>query len=338
MIEQVGIATASELIGMGVTLMPKRYEVWFIHRNHEAPELSRRIAQHLEGGGRITNAFLDRLASEFLDGVPGGEYSQRYCDLDRSSDTLIALTGKLNETLGAFAGSAEHAAAALETPGLAASAVGATINAAIEKTRAALADAQSLNDDLARAAETIESMKTHLVDAHADGMTDLLTGLCNKRHFMQCLDLAISVARKNRSPLSIIIAEIDGMASINESWGRQTGDQIIRFAGRLIASTLENKSVAARLSGATFAVLLPDAIGADAVSVAEAMRIALSERAFKKRMTDEALGAVTLSAGVAEAIYGDARGDLIAASERALEEARNGGGNRVALGGVSPAA
>jgi hypothetical protein len=63
MTEQIGVKVARELIGMGITLLPKRYEVWFVHRNGEDRALSARIEEMIASGGRVCNAFLDRMCT-----------------------------------------------------------------------------------------------------------------------------------------------------------------------------------------------------------------------------------------------------------------------------------
>jgi len=315
---QVGISAARELIGMGVTLTPKRFEVWFMHRNREEPALSKKVEEFLKEDGKITNGYLDQLAAEFVDNAQdGATFSQRLKELNRSSHALMGVSGKLHSAIANFGASAENAAAALELPGLATPTITAIVQTTVEKSRSVLTEAKLLNDDLSRASRTIESMKTTLAEAQKAAMTDPLTGLFNRRHFMRCLDFAVEEAKLNRTQLSLIFADIDHFKNFNDNWGHQAGDDVIQLVGEIITANTKGKDVIARFGGEEFVIMLPETIAAQAVSLAETIRTAVMRKDFKKRGSGETLGAVTISCGVAEARRNQAVEDFVEAADGA---------------------
>ncbi|HNS85249.1 MAG TPA: GGDEF domain-containing protein [Parvularculaceae bacterium] len=332
---QVGISVARELMGMGVTLMPKRFEIWFMYRNGEEPALAKRIDDFLNDGGRVSNAFLDSLASEFIDNAQvGASLSQRLGELNRSSSALMTVSDKLNGAIANFGANAENAAAALEIPGLATPTIAAIVNTTVEKSRSVLTEAKLLNDDLSRAARTIESMKSTLAEAQKAAMTDPLTGLFNRRHFMRCLDVAVEESKQNDMTLSLIFADIDNFKSINDNWGHQAGDHILQLVGQLIAANTKGKDVIARFGGEEFVIMLPETGGADAVALAEKIRRAVMEKPFKRRGSGDPIGTITISCGVAEARRNQSAEEFVEAADNALYEAKHCGRNRVVLAGA----
>jgi diguanylate cyclase len=205
------------------------------------------------------------------------------------------------------------------------------VRESVEKTRQTLQSVKGLEEELKRASAAIDALKVSLNEAQKAAITDSLTGLFNRRHFQRCLDIAMEEAEKDRRPLSVVMADVDHFKSVNDTWGHQTGDQVIQFFARLVASNTKGKDIIARYGGEEFVMLLPDTAAAEAARVAEAIRAMLEQRVLRKRLTNELLGRITVSLGVAEAEPGEDRDSLIEAADSALYEAKRLGRNRVAI-------
>lgn len=332
MTEHVGIRVARELVDMGVTLLPKRFEVWFVHRNHENRILSLKIEEHLANGGRISNVYLDRLCSEFLDDGPaGGACIECAGELGESSENISDLAVKLADSIDEFETCATSAVRQLSRPDIDKGDVLEIIGTTASKARQTLAEAQALKDDLVRANETIVNLRSSLKEAQKAAITDPLTGLFNRRHFARCMDACVEEATRSGYPLSLIMADIDRFKLINDTWGHQTGDHVIQFVAKLISSNTKGKDIVARFGGEEFVILLPETTSGDAVLLAEQLRRAMAMRTLRKRSTNEFLGTVTMSWGVAEAVSGECRDALIEAADAALYQAKNEGRNRVVV-------
>ncbi len=162
--------------------------------------------------------------------------------------------------------------------------------------------------------------------------TDALSGLANRRSLNERLDDELARARLNGTSVSFVIADIDDFKGINDGFGHQTGDHIIRAVARVLKSSVRELDLAARFGGEEFALVLPGSRLADARRTAERVRSALAEIEVPTPTGEAAR--VTASFGVAEfPTYSSVEG-LVAAADAALYQAKRGGKNQVATATV----
>lgn len=163
--------------------------------------------------------------------------------------------------------------------------------------------------------------------------TDSLTNLANRRGLTERLDAELARAHENGTSVSFVIADIDNFKAVNDGYGHQTGDHIIRAVAQALASTVRELDLAARYGGEEFAVVLPGSRLADARRSAERMRRAVSE--IEVPGPNGATARVTMSFGVAEfPTYAGAEA-LVAAADAALYQAKRGGKDQVATATVN---
>lgn len=160
-------------------------------------------------------------------------------------------------------------------------------------------------------------------------VTDGLTGLHNRRYLDSHLATLTERARARRRPLSLMITDIDRFKSINDTYGHDAGDDVLReFASRL-RQNVRGIDLACRMGGEEFVVVMPDTEGAVAGKVAERIRAQIAREPFAIGRDGRTID-VTVSVGVsALRIEGDSVEDLLKRADRALYEAKNGGRNRV---------
>lgn len=160
---------------------------------------------------------------------------------------------------------------------------------------------------------------------------DRLTGLANRRRFEEFLGLIFGQSIRQRTPLAMILANVDHFRLFNEYYGHLAGDQSLRRVAQAFAAVVQrNTDLLARYRGEEFACVLADANFGGAVSVAERMREAVAALAiaYPRSPTGQHL---SLSFGVASMAprAGDKPEKLIAAAEAALQRAKESGRNRV---------
>ncbi|MCB1637127.1 MAG: GGDEF domain-containing protein, partial [Xanthomonadales bacterium] len=105
---------------------------------------------------------------------------------------------------------------------------------------------------------------------------DALTGLPNRRRFMDAAALEVTRARRQGTPLSLLLLDVDHFKRINDELGHPTGDAVLQALGQLLQRLNRANDVAGRIGGEEFAVLLPGADGSAAAAVAERLRQAVS--------------------------------------------------------------
>ncbi len=126
---------------------------------------------------------------------------------------------------------------------------------------------------------------------------DALTGLYNRRYFDERLDEEIAISHRNRRPLALVQMDIDHFKQINDTWGHDVGDEVLREAGEALAGAARPGDVVSRVGGEEFAVILPGCDEKRAMEVAERMRDALAARTITANNGDPVR--VQASAGVA---------------------------------------
>jgi two-component system, cell cycle response regulator len=160
--------------------------------------------------------------------------------------------------------------------------------------------------------------------------TDPLTGLLNRRAFMDRMEQEMSRAQRGKKPLSLILADIDFFKSVNDTYGHQIGDLVLkRFTGQLTSSTRPYDFLG-RYGGEEFVVCLPGTDGLQAASVAERMRRQIEDMEI---MLPDDLRSIRITASFGVACYSIGSGKnvdlLIKRADDALYLAKNKGRNCV---------
>jgi diguanylate cyclase (GGDEF)-like protein len=177
-----------------------------------------------------------------------------------------------------------------------------------------------------QAAVALDNARLHDI-VQRQAITDDLTGLVNRRRFIEALDAEIERARSFGSPLTIVLADLDNFKQVNDAFGHHGGDVVLRAFADLIRSHVRDVDVSGRIGGEEFAILLPETDRAGAANVAERMRHSLNAVAIA--LSDEHSIRVASSFGVAE-LEPDQSGDgLLRAADAALYRAKDEGKNRV---------
>lgn len=158
---------------------------------------------------------------------------------------------------------------------------------------------------------------------------DQLTGVANRRNFDITLEKQFLLSRRNRSPLSLIICDIDYFKRYNDSYGHQQGDDCLKkVAASMQAQISRPTDLVCRYGGEEFAVILPDTHDDGGQLLAERMRQAVAAENLPH--TQSTAGVVTISLGIAtyHGQYPKAE-QLIKAADEALYKAKELGRNRV---------
>lgn len=162
----------------------------------------------------------------------------------------------------------------------------------------------------------------------AMAVTDSLTQIANRRHFLALASHRLSDGERRRRPVSLLFLDIDRFKSINDSYGHAVGDEVIKRVAKVIVQELREDDLIGRYGGEEFVVLLADTHAADAALIAERIRAAVSERVRIKAKTQ----GVSVSVGAAT-YTGQARDidldRLIHQADQALYAAKRTGRNTV---------
>jgi len=176
---------------------------------------------------------------------------------------------------------------------------------------------------------------------HHLAMTDDLTGLHNLRSFELRLKSMVHAARRDHTPLSLMVLDVDRLKLLNDRHGHLTGAAAVQTVGYLIATGVTEDAAACRYGGDEFVIALPRTDAAQAVGTAEHLRRTVHSVAPVLARVQFPAGTLSISVGLASQTF--ARGDmptatlpddevgetLFRAADAALYAAKNGGRNRV---------
>jgi diguanylate cyclase (GGDEF)-like protein len=164
-----------------------------------------------------------------------------------------------------------------------------------------------------------------------ESLTDVLTGLANRRSFDQRFAAILRACARDSRPLAMLMIDIDNFKAYNDAFGHQLGDECLRAVAQvLLANAARARDVVARVGGEEMAVVMPEVDLPGALVVAERMRAAV-ENAGLTQGVGAMHPVVTISVGVT-ATHDPARTsveDLVDVADRALYRAKESGRNRV---------
>ncbi|MDR3590876.1 MAG: diguanylate cyclase [Negativicutes bacterium] len=157
---------------------------------------------------------------------------------------------------------------------------------------------------------------------------DYLTGLWNRRYFMELGSLEHERHVRYKRPLSIIIFDLDHFKKVNDTFGHQTGDRVLDGTAKTVLAELRLVDVAGRYGGEEFAVILPETACGEAVKVAERLRQAIAAHRYSVKDSGEL--SVTASFGICQAVDSDRSfEDIITRADNALYKAKAMGRNQL---------
>jgi diguanylate cyclase (GGDEF)-like protein len=163
-------------------------------------------------------------------------------------------------------------------------------------------------------------------------VTDALTGVANRRRFDSSLASEWRRARRERVPLALLLVDLDNFKNVNDSYGHQAGDVVLRSVANTLARFAQRAGeVVARYGGEEFALLLPNTTPERAVAIADQARLAIAALAGASLGLRDGTG-VTISIGVANSLPLPpqvSEHQLVRLADDALFAAKRDGRNRV---------
>jgi two-component system cell cycle response regulator len=183
-------------------------------------------------------------------------------------------------------------------------------------------------EELANANEALREKNKELEQLST---TDSLTGLFNRKHLMEKLDLELGRSARYHRDFTLLIIDIDHFKRYNDTYGHLAGDEVLRRMGAILKNSIRKSDYAARYGGEEFIVLLPETGASAGAQMAERIRRQMGE---EEMGSDENRTNVTISGGVASfPDYGEDAETLIRNADTALYEAKKRGRNQIVIAG-----
>jgi len=303
------------------------FELWIHYVAAKDSELAVEIDQILLAGEPFTEAVGETLAARYL---PKQKLSGELLDageaLSKELDSVsraIEIARESSEAYGQELAQASESLASEDAGG-----IKVMVENLTQATQRVRQENEALETQLADTTAEMSRLRENLEQARREAMTDGLTSLANRKAFDEALERACAQAEASGESLCLAVLDIDHFKAFNDTWGHQTGDQVLRYVASVIGRAGLSPRTAARYGGEEFALIFPGEAARDALTVLEDIRAEVASRVLKRRSTNEDLGAVTLSAGLAERRAGEPPTSLIERADAALYESKRGGRNR----------
>ncbi len=173
-------------------------------------------------------------------------------------------------------------------------------------------------------------LQTALHRLNHQAATDQLTGLPNRRYLWEALGAELMRARRKKTPLAVMLLDIDHFKQFNDRWGHEAGDLVLKNVTYAIRAVVRGSDIVARHGGEEFVVVLPEAGQEIALARAEAVRAEISS--LKLTYGGQSLGTITASIGIAVGLELDETAEgMVRIADHAMYEAKQSGRNRVVL-------
>jgi diguanylate cyclase (GGDEF)-like protein len=186
-----------------------------------------------------------------------------------------------------------------------------------------------------QAAVSIENVGLHET-VERQAVTDELTGLFNRRRFQEAMATEVERSKRFGQPVGLVLLDLDDFKAVNDTYGHQQGDLVLREVARVLRETSREIDEPARYGGEELAVVLPGTDLEGAYNLAERVRAGIEELALPLLDGDGVLR-VTASFGVATLPgSADDMRELVAAADEALYRAKRAGKNRTVRAEASP--
>lgn len=319
--------TLREMETRGVAATPENYSVWYAFVTGANAELRRQVEVMVSNDQEFDQFRNQSLFEEYV--LPTMASSA----IASASDDLDSIVYRMSATVGDAGESAEKYGAALEQASDSLGAGGADIPAIvgslIAETKAMQEKNAALQDELRESTNEIDGLREKLENSKREAETDGLTQIANRKRFDRSLDELSAQASEQNTGMCLLMVDIDHFKKFNDTFGHQTGDQVLRLVARTLTDCVREADLAARYGGEEFSVILPQSDLATAAEIGERIRTQVGAKKIMKRSTNEDLGTITLSVGASRYVPGEAVGGLIKRADEALYLAKNRGRNRV---------
>ena len=327
---QIGQLALSMLREVGLSASPRNFEIWCAHIDGRSPSLSRDIQKFMHVDGKVTQEEADSLhqmhiaradlANNINDLASNLqlEIDELFSNIEAQGETSHQHSTELGDLSQQLRQSAE------EYP-----AVGSLLEGVVAVTKKMREENQKLESNLAASTSEISTLRRNVEVIQKEAMSDPLTGVKNRKSFDRAIERMVEDAGLHLNPLALIMADVDHFKNFNDRWGHQTGDQVLRLVAEVMKANVKGQDLLARYGGEEFGILLPGTTLENAHMLADRIRRAVESRRLKKRQSDEDLGVVTMSMGVAVFRPDDNTQSLVERADKSLYAAKQRGRNCV---------
>ena len=316
-------------------LHPKSYAIWYDYVSGRTASLRGAIDAHLAKHGQLDEASTDAVYQKYIAEMDPDAAKRMTEGFQRILTTMADSAAQAGDKTAKYGDALERLSTELSTQ----EAPSPVLSEVLQDTRDMSQAMASLRTKLDDSQKEINVLRQEVLKARRESMQDALTGLANRRAFDH--QMAVCLAAAQMAPAGVggagqraaclVTSDIDHFKRINDTFGHGFGDQVLRAVSQVIKACTPGDSMAARVGGEEFAILLPEIELNDARQMAEKIRMAVAKARIRRQDTQEVIASVTMSLGVTLYRMGEDAREFLDRADRALYASKAGGRDRVTV-------
>lgn len=323
--QSIAISALEKLESLNLKPIPPLYELWYRYYEGD-PEITRAVDSYTGAFDentchKIYKRYLGPGARDEAVRKVSDQVQQAITELASMMGTVQDATVEYGENLGDVSQKIAKARSIED--------LGAVVSGILQETKVMVEKNQELENKLETSSEQVSELKKNLDNVKREALTDGLTGVANRKAFDKHILDMIEESTANATPMVLIMIDIDFFKKFNDTYGHQVGDQVLKLVARTLVDNVKGRDIVARYGGEEFSVLLPETPLSAGMKVGEMLRRSVETKEVVNKTSNENLGRITLSMGVAEYLPGESISRVIERADEALYKSKKTGRNRV---------
>ncbi len=326
---------SAELLRLTLPLMvrqaaayhPVSYTLWYEHVAGINPPLSTALAARLESDEPLTDEDVYRLYMRHVSERDAAVLDNLQQRLQNLLDDTAQTFNSAGEDTGHFSRTLRESRSDL-TEETTVAKVQQVISRLLSEALRMETMTQILTEKLEGRTEEVKALTLQLQRAQAEALIDPLCGIHNRRGFLREAK-AVFESSAGLAGSALVLADVDHFKRINDTHGHLLGDKVLRSLAGIFRDHVKGGDIAARIGGEEFALLLPQTTLEGARTVAEKIRACVARGRIYRDRSQDAIGSITISLGVAVGASGETLDMLMFRADQALYAAKRAGRNQV---------
>ncbi len=310
---------------------PENYALFFCYYAHRIPDLNMSIDELSKQFGGVSQEQCNNLYTAHL-GVEAERIALEKANavFDDEMHKILRLMDQTHQGTDRFGKTLDNFTGQLNAPPDL-DRLKAVVGRVAQETKIITEQNARLQTQLSQSTQQLSELRYNLDKVRQESLIDPLTEVGNRKSFDHQINQLMAGAAENQTPLSLLMIDIDHFKKFNDSYGHLVGDQVLKLVGKTLLDNIKGRDFVARYGGEEFAVLLPQTVLETAVYVADQLRKTVGSKKITRKSTNESLGAITLSIGVAQWHPDEAQSDFVDRADQGLYQAKQTGRDRVAV-------
>jgi diguanylate cyclase len=313
----------------GVPMTPDNYAVWYEHVSGSNAKLSEQIQSMLSVNSLLSEAQSKALHDQFFNVANDRkEVVELRLELARVLKEVInfvcssvAHNDKVNQHLNTLLSKVSHDMSPQQ--------IHEAVDELLAETRLAINNGELLTERLNTAMIEVRKLKKELEQSKREAKTDTLTGLANRKAFDDLVHKVTQDADGSGLDVCLLFCDLDHFKEINDKHGHLVGDQVLKVIANTLKDSVKGRDLVARYGGEEFSIILLNTSLQNAKGLADNIRQEVGSKRIQRKDTQESLGQITISFGVARYVPSEGVESFMQRADRALYMSKRKGRNCV---------